>query len=114
LAHKNQKTKVYEFMKYDLHYHLSEISEGTMVDYFSVSKAVNELIFEGKIDRLSIDRGVYVKYSPKGRIKENIKLLMKEIRLLEETEKDIKLKKQGKIQEFKLLKDKYDKMIQDQ
>lgn len=114
MAKVTQKELVLNFMKFDITYHITEISEGCGIDYFSVSKVLNVLVKEGLVDRIENQNGNYVKYSPKGRVRAKLRFLTDQIKYMGEVMTKLKEDRDKKIEEWKVLKEQYDRMKQEE
>lgn len=108
-----QRQLVLNFMKRDIPFHLTEISEGCKIPYYSVSKAVDDLLKANLIERVLDNPGAYIRYTKKGKIKAQLSLLADEITKINTTMQNLKEQRDNKIEYFKSLKEKYEKLLKE-
>jgi DNA-binding MarR family transcriptional regulator len=109
-----QRELVLKTLKFDIEYHLTEISDICNIKYFSASRVMDELVSEGIFEKIPTRSGIYVRYSRKGRVRAHIKQLIAEVEHLNKTLYRLKASRDEKIKEINQLKDQYEKMKQEE
>lgn len=108
-----QRQLVLSFMKRDIPFHLTEISEGCKIPYYSVSKAVDDLLKANLIERMPNNSGAYIRYTKKGKIKAQLSSLTEEITKINTAMQDLKEQRDNKIKDFKSLKEEYERLLKE-